>query len=768
MASGDADAKENQPPCSSVSGPRHRTDSLVSTETAIVAEHSTSSFSGCSLLTANSSGHTGSCSSKRKRPPKIQIPLVLQEIQTDKLKFFGDWATQEGDPFRCFGEHGVGVSSVKGKKKFMEDAYKIASCSSGKSKKDFFGVYDGHGGKKAADFVAEKLHANIFEMLENCKGNEVKAEAIEAGYLKTDQEFLKQGVASGACCVTALIEEKEIAISNLGDCRAVLCRSGVAEALTNDHRAEREDERLRIENKGGYVEVHRGTWRVHGVLSVSRSIGDAHLKDWVLAMPETKVLNLTPDMEFLILASDGLWEEVGNQEAVDIVTRLCLVEKKIEPMGDLQKENDDEYACISTSPSSKQRRVSLVKKKKSSQSSSYSKIIDSWKEIGDDFASENESPPSKAQKISLVKRKNLKTQYVSQENNGCKKKPASAGLVAACKELVNLAVSRGSFDDVTVIIIDLNHFRCIPACFSSREKPANDTTAVARSGQSIYMSVYLTKIAGQCRLITITWCKNLLLHDLSVSVQAPDEGYQCHCKVELKPWYFWRKQGSRRIMVDGRVVDVVWDLKSAKFNGETEPRSDYYVAIVCEEEVVLLMGDLKKDAYRRTGCRPALLEPILVSRREHVFGKKKFSTRVKLHEKGRFHVISIEYNNMISIRNSSSLGGFDPEMEIKVDGHLAIHVKHLQWKFRGNESIHMNKTRVEVFWDVHDWLFSSGPRHALFIFKPIPSSTTPPSLASSPPLSSTPEANSNSTSWEEYNAGDSPTFCLFFHAWKVE
>lgn len=58
------------------------------------------------------------------------------------------------------------------------------------------------------------------------------------------------------------------------------------------------------------MEYHRGAWRVHGVLSVSRSIGDAHLKDWVLAEPDTKILRLTPEMEFLVLASDGLWEEV--------------------------------------------------------------------------------------------------------------------------------------------------------------------------------------------------------------------------------------------------------------------------------------------------------------------------------------------------------------------------------------------------------------------------------------------------------------------------
>lgn len=60
------------------------------------------------------------------------------------------------------------------------------------------------------------------------------------------------------------------------------------------------------------MEIRRGTWRVQGTLAVSRSIGDAHLKEWVMAEPDTKVVNLTKDMEYLILASDGIWDEVTN------------------------------------------------------------------------------------------------------------------------------------------------------------------------------------------------------------------------------------------------------------------------------------------------------------------------------------------------------------------------------------------------------------------------------------------------------------------------
>ena len=53
-----------------------------------------------------------------------------------------------------------------------------------------------------------------------------------------------------------------------------------------------------------------GAWRVQGSLAVSRAIGDLHLKEWIISEPETKRLSLTSDCEFLIMASDGLWDKV--------------------------------------------------------------------------------------------------------------------------------------------------------------------------------------------------------------------------------------------------------------------------------------------------------------------------------------------------------------------------------------------------------------------------------------------------------------------------
>ncbi|KAF9603532.1 hypothetical protein IFM89_037013 [Coptis chinensis] len=186
----------------------------------------------------------------------------------------------------------------------------------------YFGVFDGHGGSAAVNYVAENLGNNIITALQEFEeANDQSKEAIRKGYLVTDEKFLSQDVSSGACAATVLVKDGELRVANVGDCRVVLSRNGVATALTSDHRLDREDERLRIESVGGYVSCQNGVWRVQGSLAVSRAIGDSHLKQWVISEPEIKRIELTSDCDFLVLASDGLWDKVGNQEAVDMVLR---------------------------------------------------------------------------------------------------------------------------------------------------------------------------------------------------------------------------------------------------------------------------------------------------------------------------------------------------------------------------------------------------------------------------------------------------------------
>ncbi|KAK8715868.1 hypothetical protein V6N13_043194 [Hibiscus sabdariffa] len=267
---------------------------------------------------------------KRKKPPKIEIPTPVAV----KLGFAA--VTPRGEEEVQVDGEGYSVYCKRGRRGKMEDRYSVAVDLNGDSKQAFFGVFDGHGGSEAAEFAAGNLDKAAAAEVSKRRGDAIE-EAIREAYLTTDMDFLKEDLAGGTCCVTAMIHKGDLVVSNAGDCRAVLSRNGVAEALTSDHHVSRQDERDRIEALGGYVDFCHGVWRIQGSLAVSRAIGNKHLKQWVIAEPETKLLKIQPEFEFLIMASDGLWNKVTNQEAVDLVQPFCVDVDKPEPFSACKK-----------------------------------------------------------------------------------------------------------------------------------------------------------------------------------------------------------------------------------------------------------------------------------------------------------------------------------------------------------------------------------------------------------------------------------------------
>ncbi|XP_019417605.1 PREDICTED: uncharacterized protein LOC109328548 [Lupinus angustifolius] len=223
--------------------------------------------------------------------------------------------------------------------------------------------------------------------------------------------------------------------------------------------------------------------------------------------------------------------------------------------------------------------------------------------------------------------------------------------------------------------------------------------------------VYRTKVADLDRNIIVTWCKSTIEHTLSMSVEKnPLEENKYMCKIDLESGQSWGKKGLKSFEIDGTRVDVFWDFREAIFSTGPQPSSCYYVALVYKKEVLLLLGDLANNAYRRTKSKQSSEEVTLLCKKENMYGKKIFCTRVMLEEGKIEHEIVIE---------TSLSGPDDPEMWICINGMLACRIMNLNWRFRGNEVVMVNNLHVQIFWDVHDWLFNdigSGP--GLFIFKP--------------------------------------------------
>ncbi|CAN6569621.1 unnamed protein product [Malus baccata var. baccata] len=219
---------------------------------------------------------------------------------------------------------GYGIVSVKGMRKEMEDAVR-AEVGFGKS--DFYGVYDGHGGADVAGACRDRMHEVVAEVveMEGTKGDAIDwATVMEGCFEKMDVEVSDIAAARtvGATAVVALVMEEQVVVANCGDSRAVLSRGGVALALSNDHKPDRVDELKRIEAAGGRVINWNGS-RVLGVLATSRSIGDHYLRPYVISRPEVTVTRRTDQDEFLILASDGLWDVISNDVACQVVKK-CL------------------------------------------------------------------------------------------------------------------------------------------------------------------------------------------------------------------------------------------------------------------------------------------------------------------------------------------------------------------------------------------------------------------------------------------------------------
>ncbi|KAK4800811.1 hypothetical protein SAY86_021298 [Trapa natans] len=246
------------------------------------------------------------------------------------------------------GKFGYGFASTPGKRSSMEDFYETRIDGVDGEIVGLFGVFDGHGGARAAEYVKKNLFSNL---IRHPKFISDTKSAIAETYNHTDSEFLKdedsQNRDAGSTASTAILVGDRLLVANVGDSRAVISRGGKAFAVSRDHKPDQTDERQRIEDAGGFV-IWAGTWRVGGVLAVSRAFGDRLLKQYVVSDPEIQEEKVDSTLEFLILASDGLWDVVTNEEAVAMVKPIEDSEEaaKLLLQEACQRGSADNITCV--------------------------------------------------------------------------------------------------------------------------------------------------------------------------------------------------------------------------------------------------------------------------------------------------------------------------------------------------------------------------------------------------------------------------------------
>jgi len=177
---------------------------------------------------------------------------------------------------------------------------------------------------------AMKLFFEDAEFPQSSQEDERFAESVEdsvrKAFFRADLALADDSLinrSSGTTALTALVLGRRLLVANVGDCRAVLCRKGVAVEMSKDHRPTYDAERQRVIESGGYIE----DGYLNGVLSVTRALGDWDMKlpqgsaSPLIAEPEICWTTLTEEDEFLIIGCDGIWDVMTSQHAVSTVRK---------------------------------------------------------------------------------------------------------------------------------------------------------------------------------------------------------------------------------------------------------------------------------------------------------------------------------------------------------------------------------------------------------------------------------------------------------------
>lgn len=240
-----------------------------------------------------------------------------------------------------------GHCDIQGRRRTIEDFHSIHLETS----KQFYSIFDGHLGNLASKFAASLLYEELSGRITEASGPEsgpnwrtqVKESAREAFNALHDRfmqaiqraSFMDQ---SGTTATALLVMESFYVIVSLGDTRAVIAKrindTLVPLQLTHDHVAADATERELVEQRGGTVEFRNNVHRVNGILTITRSIGDeklAHVlsrEPHVIVMTRDEMKDLCGNVPidddtrspcFIVLASDGLWDVLSNEDTVELV-----------------------------------------------------------------------------------------------------------------------------------------------------------------------------------------------------------------------------------------------------------------------------------------------------------------------------------------------------------------------------------------------------------------------------------------------------------------
>ncbi len=210
----------------------------------------------------------------------------------------------------------IAIVTEPGLRPTMEDKYYCLDVR-GDGSCIFAGVYDGHGGVKAAEYTKDYLHEFFFQEIKAGRSIE---QAFKIAYEKISCNLASQD--SGTTAVDFYLKDNTLWYANAGDVRLIVVRESWVKQLSQVHRLTNSKEKRRIVKAGG---VLAGDLVVKGDLGLmpTRSLGDEYFKDiGIIATPFIGHYRLKPQDSWILAATDGLFDYIDNQEVAEFIVRF--------------------------------------------------------------------------------------------------------------------------------------------------------------------------------------------------------------------------------------------------------------------------------------------------------------------------------------------------------------------------------------------------------------------------------------------------------------
>ena len=258
-------------------------------------------------------------------------------------------------------------------RKEMEDFHCIKQALGKRYNLSYFAIFDGHGGKEVASFLSINLHHYLINELNNIQfgiNDEENInniiECIKLAFIKIDKDILaNDNLANDVGSTATLIFiyynnlnaienynnenqnlERTLICANIGDSSGYLINKSNIKLITKHHKCEDASEVKRIRDQGGIV--FQG--RIFGKLILTRTLGDKEMKKYgVIPEPDFYIKKIEKDDFFVIIASDGIWDVINEDELFKIGKEKKLSSEAFsKKIMDIAKERDtrDNSSCI--------------------------------------------------------------------------------------------------------------------------------------------------------------------------------------------------------------------------------------------------------------------------------------------------------------------------------------------------------------------------------------------------------------------------------------